>query len=76
DDITTGVGDDAVYAGAGADSVRLGEGSDVMFVNGSDLTDTLLDGGAGSDWLHFGYNYSGVAGNYSLSSSGAVNFEK
>ncbi|MBF0428059.1 MAG: FecR domain-containing protein [Magnetococcales bacterium] len=75
DDITTGAGDDFVEPKDGADSVRLGDGNDVLMLSFNDTSiDTLLDGGTGTDWLHFGYT-SGDGGKFTLTSMGAVNFE-
>ncbi|MEO5346571.1 MAG: type I secretion C-terminal target domain-containing protein [Magnetococcus sp. YQC-9] len=56
DSITTEAGRDFVRPGEGADTVRLGLGDDIVYLEGRERNDTLLDGGEGIDWLHFGYS--------------------
>ena len=54
DTINTGAGNDQVYARQGSDTVSLGAGDDVFFLTYSALNeDASIDGGDGSDTLHF-----------------------
>ncbi|MBF0296149.1 MAG: hypothetical protein HQL96_13245, partial [Magnetococcales bacterium] len=71
DTIHAGKGMDYVLPGAGNDAVYLGSANDVVYVNASDLANDTLDGGTGSDWLHFGLQ-GGAAINYTLSNTGNI----
>jgi Ca2+-binding RTX toxin-like protein len=72
-----GDGNDEIDIRNGKSDTIYGEGgNDIIYINGSDLaSDTLLDGGDGSDWLAFGLWGGGSAVNYTLNSGVTRNFE-
>jgi Ca2+-binding RTX toxin-like protein len=76
--LNAGTGNDEVdiTSNGKADTIYTEGGDDIVYLDAGDLnSDTVLDGGSGSDWLAFGLWGGGASVTYTLNSGVTTNFE-